>query len=99
MIDFIKDLVEEAKASENHTAVKSMSYSEMMDAMKKADGSFETFCEELTEYMEKNGCSFSFVAEGTMTPMITVRYHGFESDGMFDGDEFGKVFKTRDVNS
>lgn len=28
MIDFIKDLTEEAKASENHTAVKCMSYSE-----------------------------------------------------------------------
>lgn len=99
MIDFIKDLVEDAKVSESHTAVKYMSYGEVMDAMKKGESSFATFSEELSEYMEKNGCSFSFVAEGTRMPMIMVEYHGFESDGKFDGIEFGKGFKTCDDNS
>ena len=86
MIDFIKDLVEEAKVSENHTAVKCVTYSEMMDAIKKSNINFMTFFgEELSEYMEKNGCSFSFVAEGTMTPAFVVKYHGFESDDLFGG--------------
>ena len=86
MIDFFKDLVEEAKVSENHTAVKSMSYSEMTDAIKKSNINFMTFFDkELSEYMEKNGCSFSFVAEGTMAPVFVVKYYGFESDDMFDG--------------
>lgn len=86
MIDFFKDLVEEAKVSENHTAVKCMTYSELMDATKKGNSNFTTFFdEELSEYMEKNGCSFSFVAEGTMAPVFVVKYHGFESDDMFDG--------------
>lgn len=97
MIDFIKDLVEEAKVSDNHTAVKSMTYSEMMDAIKNGNSSFVTFFDEdLPEYMENNGCSFSYVAEGTRMPVIVVKYHGFESDDKFDGDEFGKSFKTND---
>lgn len=89
MIDFIKDLVEKAKVSENHTAVKSMTYSEMMDAIKNGNGSFATFFDEdLPEYMEKNGCSFSYIVEGTMMLVIVVKYYGFESNDEFDGDEF-----------
>ena len=76
MIDFIKDLVEEAKVSENHTAVKCMSYGELMGAMKKGGSSFATFCDELSEYMKDNDCTFSCVSEGTMMLVITVRYHG-----------------------
>ena len=93
MIDFIKGLVEEAKVSDNHTAVKQISYSEMMDVMKNDNSSFcfENFCDEISEYMEKNGCSFSCVAEGTMRPVLTVKYHGFESDNKFNSAKFGKV--------
>ena len=98
MIDFIKGLVEEAKVSDNHTAVKQISYSEMMDVMKNDNSSFcfENFCDEISEYMEKNGCSFSCVVEGTMRPVFTVNYHGFESDNKFNSAKFGKVYMTRD---
>ena len=40
MIDFIKDLVESAKVSENHIAVKRIPYGEMVAAMKNGDSSF-----------------------------------------------------------
>lgn len=40
MIDFIKDLVETAKVSENYIAVKRILYGEMVDAMKNGDSSF-----------------------------------------------------------
>ena len=40
MIDFIKDLVETAKVSENHIAVKRIPYGEMEAAMKNGDSSF-----------------------------------------------------------
>ena len=96
MIDFIKDLVEEAKVSDNHTAVKSMTYSDMMAAVKKYNNSFENFNKELSEYMERNGCLFSYVADGTRIPRIIVKYRGFQSDNMFDGAEFRKVYMTRD---
>lgn len=98
MIEFIKDLVEEAKVSENHTAVKQMTYSEMMDVMKNGNSSFcfENFCDEISEYIEKSGCSFSCVAEGTMRPVLTVKYHGFESDNKFNSAKFGKAYMTRD---
>lgn len=46
--------------------------------------------------MKKNECSFSHVSDGTMTPVIVVKYHGFESDDKFDSDKFGKVYMTRD---
>ena len=88
MIEFIKDLVEEAKVSDNHTAVKRMLYGDMMDALKMANRSFENFCDEISEYMEKNRCSFSCVAEGTMKPVFTVKYHGFETDDKFNGAKF-----------
>lgn len=94
MIYFIKDLIEEAKASENHTAVKCMSYSELMKAVEMSNNSFVDFCEEMSDYMKKNGCSFSYVEEGMM-PVIKVVYNKFESDGMFDGAKFGKVYVTR----
>lgn len=96
MINFIKELVEEAKVSENHTIVKYMTYGEVMDAMKKVGGSFATFGKELSDYMERNGCSFYYVSERTMMPMVTVKYNGFETDCIFDGAEFGKVYMTRD---
>lgn len=96
MIEFIKDLVEEAKVSDNHTAVKQMSSSEMMDVMKNGNSSFENFIDVVSEYMEKNGCSFSCVVEGTMRPVLTVKYHGFESDNKFNSAKFGKVYMTRD---
>lgn len=77
MIDFIKDLVEEAKVSENHTAVNRMLYGDMMDAMKIGDRSFENFIEVVSDYMEKNSCIFSYVEEETMRSMFTVKYYGF----------------------
>ena len=95
MIDFIKDLVAEAKASENHTAAKCMSYSAMMDATKKGNSSFANFCEEMSAYMKENDCTFSYVAEGTMAPVITVRYHADEPNIIFDGAKFGKAYKRR----
>ena len=98
MIDFIKDLVEEAKVSDNHTAVKTMTYVDMMDAVKKYNNSIEDFNKELSEYMERNGCFFSYVADGTRIPRIMVKYRGFQSDNMFDGAKFGKVYITRDGN-
>ena len=61
MIDFIKDFVEEAKVSDNHTAVKRMLYGDMMDAMNMSNRSFENFIEVVSYYMEKNRCIFSYV--------------------------------------
>ena len=95
MIDFIKNLVKEAQASENHTAVKCMSHSELMDAMKMSNNSFVDFCKEVSEYMKNNGCSFSYIEEGMM-PVINVMYNRFESADMFDGAKFGKVYVTRE---
>ena len=95
MIDFIKNLVKEAQASENHTAVKCMSHSELMDAMKMSNNSFVDFCKEMSEYMKNNGCSFSYIEEGVM-PVIKVMYNRFESADMFDGAKFGKVYVTRE---
>lgn len=70
MIDFIKDLVEEAKVSENHTAVKRMLYSDMIDAMNMGNRSFENFIEVVSDYIEKNSCIFSYVEEETMRPVL-----------------------------
>ena len=95
MIDFIKNLVKEAQASENHTAVKCMSHSDLMDAMKMSNNSFVDFCKEMSEYMKNNGCSFSYIEEGMM-PVIKVMYKRFESDCIFDGAKFGKVYVTRE---
>ena len=85
--------------SENHTAVKQISYSEMMDVMKNGNSSFcfENFCMEITDYMKKNGYSFSYVAEGTMKPVIVVKYYGFESDDKFNSAKFGKVYIVRKI--
>ena len=77
MIDFIKDLVKEAKVSENHTAVKRMLYGDMMDALKMDNRSFENFIEVVSDYMEKNRCIFSYVEEETMRPVFTVKYCEF----------------------
>ena len=98
MIDFIKDLVETAKVSENHIAVKRIPYGEMVAAMKNGDSSFcfDDLCEYTSDYMKKNECSFSYVSDGTMTPVIVVKYHGFESDNKFNSAKFGKVYMTRD---
>lgn len=95
MIDFIKNLVKEAQASENHTAVKCMSHSELMDAMKMSNNSFVDFCKEMSEYMKNNRCSFSYIEEGMM-PVIKVMYNRFESADIFDGAKFGKVYVTRE---
>ena len=57
---------------------------------------FDDLCEYTSDYMKKNECSFSHVSDGTMTPVIVVKYHGFESDDKFDSDKFGKVYMTRD---
>lgn len=84
MIEFIKDLVEEAKVSENHTAVKRMLFGDIIDAMEMSNRSFENFIENVSDYMEKNWCLFSYVEEETMRPVFTVRYHGFESDDKFN---------------
>lgn len=77
MIDFIKDLVETAKVSENHIATKHIPYGEMMDAMKNGDSSFcfDDLCEYVSDYMKKNECSFSYVSDETNTPVIVVKYH------------------------
>ena len=77
MIDFIKDLVEEAKMSDNHTVVNRMLYGDMMDAMKIGNRSFENFIDVVSDYMEKNRCIFSYVEEETMRPVFTVKYYGF----------------------
>lgn len=77
MIDFIKDLVEEAKVSDNHTAVNRMLYGDMMDAMNMGNRSFENFIEVVSDYMEKNRCIFSYVEEETMRPVFTVKYCEF----------------------
>ena len=95
MIDFIKNLVKEAQASENHTAVKCMSHSELMDAMKMSNNSYVDFCKEMSEYMKNNGCSFSYIEEGMM-PVIKVMYNRFESANIFDDAKFGKVYVTRE---
>ena len=77
MVDFIKDLVESAKVSENHIAVKRIPYGEMEDAMKNSDSSlcFDDLCEYVSDYMKKNECSFSYVSDETNTPAIVVKYH------------------------
>lgn len=77
MIDFIKDLVEEAKMSDNHTAVNRMLYGDMMNAMKIGNRSFDNFIEVVSDYMEKNRCIFSYVEEETMRPVFTVKYCEF----------------------
>ena len=68
-----------------------------MDVMKNGNSSFcfENFCMEMTDYIKKNGYSFSYVAEGTMKPVIVVKYYGFESDDKFNSAKFGKVYMTR----
>lgn len=90
MIDFIKDLVETAKVSENHIAVNRIPYGEMMDAMKNGDSSFcfDDLCEYVSDYMKKNECSFSYVSDETNTPVMVVKYQGFETDDKFNGDKF-----------
>ena len=90
MIDFIKDLVETAKVSENHIATKRIPYGEMMAAMKNGDSSFcfDDLCEYMSDYMKKNRCSFSYVSDDTMSPVIVVKYYGFETDDKFNGAKF-----------
>lgn len=70
MFELIKNGVEIAKTSENHE------YYDLIDNSWLAQQWFFVNRDEIFKYLEDNHCTIQVVAEGTMTPKLTIKYNG-----------------------